>query len=104
MSSQVLVSLLIAIVLFHIVKVVAAHDNGTLHLGANNDTGEDATTNGNIPSEWALFVDVGAGNGLLGGLEAKTNVLVPTAVLLLGDDTLVVEEDCLLLLEATLVL
>ena len=102
MSRQVAVSLLITVVLLHVVQVITTDDNGALHLGGDDGAGKDASTDGNASSEGALLVDVGAGDGLLGSLEAKTNVLVPTGTLTLRDDTLVILEDSLLLLESTL--
>lgn len=104
MGSQVLVTLLITIVLLDKVEVVTANNDGALHLGAHNDTSEDTSTDGDVTSEGALLVDVSTGDGLLGSLEAKTNILVPAGSLALRDDTLIIEEDGLLLLEAALVL
>lgn len=101
-SGHVLVTLLIAIVLWHIVQVVAAHNNGALHLGADDGSSQDASADGDVAGEGALLVDVGSGDGLLGRLEAQANVLEPAGALALGDDALIVEEDGLLLLEATL--
>lgn len=49
-----------------------------MHLGGNNGTGQDLTTNRNLTSEWALLVNVGALNSGLWGLEAQTDVLVPS--------------------------
>ena len=102
MSGHVLVALLIAIVLWHIVQVVAAHNNGALHLGADDGSSQDASADGDVAGEGALLVDVGSRDGLLGRLEAQANVLEPAGALALGDDALIVEEDGLLLLEATL--
>lgn len=104
MSSQILMTLLITIVLFHIVQVVASNDDGALHLGGHYDTTENTTADGDISSEGTLLVNIGTTDGLLGGLEAKANVLVPAGSLALGDDTLIVQEDGLLLLETALVL
>ena len=101
-SGHVLVALLVAIVLWHIVQVVAAHNDGALHLGADDSASQDASADGDVAGEGALLVDVGSGDGLLGRLEAKTDVLEPAGALALGDDALVVEEDGLLLLEAAL--
>jgi len=97
MGRQVPVTLLITVVLGNVMQVLATDGNGALHLGRDNDTGEDTTTDGNITSEGALLVDVGTLDGFLGGLETKTNLLVPTVVSLLGD--LGVLENSNLLLE-----
>jgi len=97
------VALLITVVLGDEVEVLATDDDGALHLGGDDLTIEDAATDGNIASERALLVNVVTLDGLLGGLEAQTNLLVPAVVLggLLASD-LGVLEDTLLLLESLL--
>jgi hypothetical protein len=67
----------------------------TVHLGGHDGTGEDTATDGDHASEWALLVDVGTLNGVLGGTETQTNVLVPSPVagVLAGSADLVVQED-----------
>lgn len=104
MGGQILVALLITIVLLNIVQIVTTHNDGAFHLGAYNNTAEDTSTDGNVASKGALLIDVSASNGLLGSLKTKAYILVPTGALTLRDDTLVVEEDGLLLLEAALML
>lgn len=96
-------ALLVTVVLGDEVEVLATDDDGALHLGGDDLTSEDATTDGDITGEGALLVDVLALNGLLGGLEAKTDLLVPAVVLdrLLAGN-LGVLEDTLLLLESFL--
>lgn len=96
-------ALLVTVVLGDEVEVLATDDDGALHLGGDDLTSEDAATDGDITSEGALLVDVVALNGLLGGLEAKTDLLVPAGVLdrLLAGN-LGVLEDTLLLLESFL--
>lgn len=101
-SREVTVSLLVTVVLLHVVKVVTTDDNGALHLAGDNNTSEDTSTDGDVSGEGALLINVVSSDGLLGSLEAKTNILVPTGTGTLGDDTLVVLEDGLLLLERTL--
>ena len=98
-----LVALLVTVVLGDEVEVLATDDDGALHLGGDDLTSEDAATDGDITGEGALLVDVVALNGLLGGLEAKTDLLVPAVVLdrLLAGN-LGVLEDTLLLLESFL--
>jgi len=101
MGSQVLVALLVTVVLGDEVEVLTTDDDGTLHLGGDDLTSEDAATDGDITGEGALLVDVVSLNGLSGGLEAKTDLLVPAVVLdgLLAGN-LGVLEDTLLLLES----
>lgn len=71
-------TLLVTVVLGDVVEVVTADDDGTVHLGRDNSTGQDTATNGDATGEGALLVDVGTNDGLLGGLETETNLLVPT--------------------------
>lgn len=104
MSSDILMALLITIILFHIVKVITANNNGAFHLGTDDNSSEDTAANGDISSEGALLIDVGTSYGFLRGLESKTNVLVPAVAFALWHNTLVVKEDGLLLLKAALVL
>jgi hypothetical protein len=54
--SKVLVSLLVSGVFRDEVEVFSADDEGTVHLGGNNSSGQDTTTDGDETSEWALLV------------------------------------------------
>lgn len=103
-SSNVLVALLITVVLWNKVEVIATQNDGALHLGADHSACKNATADGDVASERALLVNVSTSDGLLGSLETKTHALVPALALLLWHHTLVVEEHCILLLEATLIL
>ena len=76
MSVDVLVSLLKVVVLPDVVQGISANDDGPLHLTFHDNTSEDAATAAHIACEGAFLVDVGAINGLFGGLESKPNVLV----------------------------
>jgi len=60
MDRHVAMSLLKTVVLLDVMEVITSDDNGPLHLHLLNDTGEDATTDGNVTSEWAFLVDVGS--------------------------------------------
>ncbi len=106
MSRDVAVALLVPVVLGHIVQVVTSDDDGTLHLGGDDDALEDLAADGDAGGEGALAVDVVGLDGLLGSLEAKTDVLVvsDTRGSLLGEQFFGVEEDVVLFLEGTLVL
>ena len=66
-----------------------------MHLGGHDGTGEDTATDGDHAGEWALLVDVGTLNSVLGRAEAQANVLVPSpgASVLARSADLVVEED-----------
>ena len=61
---HVLVPLLKTVVLLDVVQVLATDHDGPLHLHLNNHAREDATTDADVPSEWAFLVNVGANGGL----------------------------------------
>lgn len=102
MGRNVFMSLLITVVLLNIVEVFTSNDNGSFHLGADNVASQDTSTDGDVTGEWTLLVNKSTTDGLLWGLETKTNILVPTGTLSIRNDTLVIEEDSLLLLETTM--
>ena len=77
-SVNVLVTLLETTVLLDVVKVITTDNNGALHLGGDDKTLEDLSTDGNISSEGALLVDVGSLDGSIGGLDAESDTLNPT--------------------------
>ena len=67
---NILVPLLVTLVLGNVVKVIPANDNGALHLGRDNESLKDLSTDGNVTSEGALLVDVGTFNGGIGGFNS----------------------------------
>lgn len=81
---DVLVSLLVSVVLWNVVQVVSSDDDGTVHLGGDNDTSQNLTTNGNQTGERTLLVNVGAVDSGLWGLETQTSVLIPSLGSLVG--------------------
>lgn len=105
-SGEVLVALLVTGVLGDEVKVLAADDDGAVHLGGNDGAGEDTAADRDETGERALLVDVATLNGGLGGTETQTNILVPSASVLARSGALGlglgVQEDMRLLLESTL--
>lgn len=56
MRSEVLVALLVTGVLGDEVEVLAADDEGSVHLGGDDGSGEDTATDGDLAGEWALLV------------------------------------------------
>lgn len=56
MGGEVLVALLVTVVLGDEVKVLAADDEGTMHLGGDDGTGQDTATDGDLAGEGALLV------------------------------------------------
>ena len=76
MGRDVAVALLVPVVLGHVVQVVTSDDDGALHLGGDDNALEDLAADSNARGEGALAVDVVGLDGLLGGLEAETDVFV----------------------------
>lgn len=105
-SGNVLVSLLVTRVLGNKVQVLSSDDDGAVHLGGNDGTGQDTATDRDEAGERALLVDVAALNGGLGGSETQTDVLIPSSAALARSGALGlglrVLEDVRLLLESTL--
>jgi len=106
MGGDVPVALLVSVVLGNIVKVIPSDHNGALHLGGNDNPLKNLAPNSDGRSEGTLAVDVVRLDGLLGCLEAQSDVLVvsDTGGSLLGEQLFGVEEDVVLLLERAFVL
>jgi len=58
MYGQILVAFLKAIVLAHVVQVIAPDHNRSLHLHLQHNACQDSSTNAHIASEWTLLVNV----------------------------------------------
>lgn len=71
-------TLLVSVVFWNIVQVVTSDDDGTVHLGRDNGTGQDLTSDRDVTNEWALLVNVVTSDGGLWGLETQTDLLVPS--------------------------
>lgn len=54
--SEVLVALLVTGVLWDEVEVLAADDEGSVHLGGDDSSGKDTATDRDFADEWALLV------------------------------------------------
>mmetsp|Transcript_96360 Transcript_96360/g.249202 ORF Transcript_96360/g.249202 Transcript_96360/m.249202 type:complete len:200 (-) Transcript_96360:13-612(-) len=103
---QVGVALLEAVELLDVVQVVAADDDGPLHLVRDDHALQDLAADAHVAGERALLVDEAALLGLLGGREAEADV-APVAhglARLLAEQALGADEDGVLLLEGLLVL
>ena len=74
MSGDVCVTLFETVVLSNVMKIISTDDNGSCHLVGNNNTSENTSTDGNVSGEGALLIDVGALDGVLGCLEAKSDI------------------------------
>ena len=75
MHWEVLVTLLVSVVLWHVVKVFSSDDDRTGHLGGDNLARQDTASDGNLTGPWALLVDVSTSDGFLRSLETETDVL-----------------------------
>jgi len=69
MDRHVSVTLFKSVVFLDVVQVVATDDNSPLHLHLLDDTSQNTTTDGDISSEWALLIDVGAFDSLVIQIE-----------------------------------
>ena len=105
-GGDVAVTFFVTVVLGDVVEVVAADDDGALHLGGDDDALEDLAADGDVAGEGAFLIDVVGLDGLLGGLEVEAHVLVVThsRARLLRQQLLAVQEHVVLLLERPLVL
>ena len=56
MGGDVLVALLVTVVLGDVVEVVTADDQGAVHLGGHDSSGQDTATDGDKAGEGALLV------------------------------------------------
>eukprot|EP00553_Chaetoceros_curvisetus_P015547 CAMPEP_0204647880 /NCGR_PEP_ID=MMETSP0718-20130828/6838_1 /ASSEMBLY_ACC=CAM_ASM_000674 /TAXON_ID=230516 /ORGANISM="Chaetoceros curvisetus" /LENGTH=195 /DNA_ID=CAMNT_0051670563 /DNA_START=68 /DNA_END=655 /DNA_ORIENTATION=- len=73
MGRNILVPLLKTPVLGNVVKVIPTDHNGSLHLGGDDESLEDTSTDGYVSSEGALLVNVCSLNGSVGGLNSKAD-------------------------------
>ena len=62
--------LLESVVLLDVMKVISSEDDGSVHLGGEDNTLEDSSSDRDVGSPWALMVNVVSLNGVLWGLEA----------------------------------
>jgi hypothetical protein len=77
-GSDILVSLLVTTVLSDVVQIISADDDCSLHLGRDDLSLQNSSTDGNVSSEGTLLVNVASLNGGIGSLDSKTNVLDET--------------------------
>lgn len=64
MDAHVAMTFLKTTVFTHKVQIIATNDNSTLHFSFAHNAGKDAATDSHITSPGALFVNVGAIDGL----------------------------------------
>jgi hypothetical protein len=68
-SGNVLVSLFVSVIFWNIVQVFSSDDDGSVHLGGNNSTSQDLTSDRDVTDEWTLLVNVRTFNSGGWGLE-----------------------------------
>jgi len=105
-GSDVLVSLFKTTVLPDVVKIISSDNDRSLHLGGDDLTREDTSSNGDISGEGALLVNEGSLDGGIRGLDSKSNVLHEAHRLLAGrsNSTLASYKDGILFLVGLFVL
>ena len=94
-GSDVSVSFLVSVVFGDVVKIVASHDDGSLHFSAENDSFKNLSSNSDVAGEGTLLVDVLSFDSFLGCLEVESDVLIvpDSSAGLFGEEFLTVEED-----------
>jgi len=70
MSGEVVMSLLESVVLLDVMEVISSEDDGSVHLGGQDDSLEDSSSNRDVGGEGALLVDVVSFDCSSGGFEA----------------------------------
>jgi len=100
----VFVSLLKTSVFLNEVQIISSDDNSPLHLHLLDNSCKDSASDVDWSGEWTFFVDVGSEDCLLGSLETKSNVFIPSWIGLVfaHQQGLLVEVDISLLLERLL--
>lgn len=68
-GSNILVSFFVSVIFWNVMQVISSDNDGTVHFGGNNSTGQDFTSDGNSTSEWTFFVNVRTFNGSFWGFE-----------------------------------
>ena len=77
-DGDVTVTFFVTSIFSNVVEVITTDNNSALHLGRDNKTLEDTTTNGYVTSERTFFINVVTINGSLGCFESKSDGSVVT--------------------------
>ena len=105
MDSQSVMSFLKSVIFLDVMKVISSNSDASSHLGGDDDSLEDLSSNGNAGGEWALLIDVGSFDSGGRGLEAKANIFIISDTFLcfrVHNVEVLVVEDTRLLLESLL--
>lgn len=73
---DVSMSFLISVVFGDIVEIISSDHNGSLHFCWDTNSLKNLASNWDIRSEGTLSIDVFSFDGLLGGLESQSDILV----------------------------
>ena len=76
MGRDIAMPFLVTIVFWNVMKIISSDNNGSLHLGRDNNSLENLASDGDTTSEGTLLIDIVRLNGLLGSTESKSNILV----------------------------
>ena len=68
------VSFFVSIVFWYIMKIISSDDNSSLHFCWNTDSFKDFSSDWNVTSEWAFFINIGRFNSLFRSSESESNV------------------------------
>lgn len=100
MGDEVGVSLLVSVVLLDEVKIVSSDNDGVSHFVRDDHSSENLSSYRDVAGEGALLINVVSFDGLLRGLEAKTDFSEVSGdfFVLRDHELLVVGEDSFLLL------
>mmetsp|Transcript_22296 Transcript_22296/g.31386 ORF Transcript_22296/g.31386 Transcript_22296/m.31386 type:complete len:215 (+) Transcript_22296:123-767(+) len=106
MNGNILVPLLESPVFRDEVKVIPSYNNSALHLGGDDESFQDAATDGDIACEGALLVHVCSLDGGIGCLDSKSHVTSVTHgfLALVSDGALACHENSILRLVGLFVL
>ena len=91
-------------VLLDITQVITAYNNSTLHLGGDDQSLQNRSTNSHIRGERTLLIDILSVNSSSRGLNSQANVSIPTLVSLLAKKMDLTIREFILLLECSLIL
>ena len=91
-------------VLLDITQVITAHNNSTLHLGGNDQSLQNSSTNSHIRGERTFLIDILSVNSSSRGLNSQANVSIPTLVSFLAKKMNLTIREFILLLECSLIL
>jgi hypothetical protein len=69
MGRKVVMSLLESVIFLDVMEIISSQDDGSSHLGGKDDTFTDSSSDGNVRSEWAFFVNILTFHGVSWGFE-----------------------------------